>query len=68
LTLLLVAAFGGGGGTKVWAGIALLVLAALGGLFLNLAYHDKRLPLPKGIVVVHAAIAVVGYALLFLNS
>jgi hypothetical protein len=52
----------------VWGGIALLVLAGLGGLFLNLAYHDKKLPLPKGIVLVHAAIAVVGYALLFLNT
>ena len=38
-----------------------------GGVFLNLAYHDKKLPLPKGIVVGHAAIAVIGYALLFMN-
>ena len=68
LTLLLYAAFTAGVGQKVWAGIALLVLAALGGVFLNLAYHDKKLPLPKGIVVIHAAIAVVGYGLLFLNS
>lgn len=68
LTLLLYAAFTAGVATMVWGGVALLVLAALGGLFLNLAYHDKKLPLPKGIVVVHAAIAVVGYALLFLYS
>jgi hypothetical protein len=68
LTLLLYAAFTAGVGQMVWAGIALLVLAALGGVFLNLAYHDKKLPLPKGIVVIHAVIAVVGYGLLFLNS
>jgi glucose uptake protein GlcU len=68
LTLLLYAAFTAGVGQKVWIGIALLVLAALGGVFLNLAYHDKKLPLPKGIVVIHAVIAVVGYGLLFLNS
>ena len=68
LTLLLYAAFTAGVGQKVWFGIALLVLAALGGVFLNLAYHDKKLPLPKGIVVIHAVIAVVGYGLLFLNS
>jgi glucose uptake protein GlcU len=68
LTLLLYAAFTAGVATMVWGGIALLVLAGLGGLFLNLAYHDKKLPLPKGIVLVHAAIAVVGYALLFLNT
>jgi glucose uptake protein GlcU len=68
LTLLLYAAFTAGVARMVWVGIALLVLAALGGLFLNLAYHDKKLPLPKAIVVVHAAIAVVGYALLFLNA
>jgi len=67
LTLLLYAAFTAGVGTMVWGGIALLVLAALGGVFLNLAYHDRKLPLPKAIVLVHAAIAVVGYALLFLN-
>jgi glucose uptake protein GlcU len=68
LTLLLYAAFTAGVGQKVWIGIALLVLAAVGGVFLNLAYHDKKLPLPKGVVVIHAVIAVVGYGLLFLNS
>jgi hypothetical protein len=47
-----------------WAGVAVLVLAALGGVYLNLAFHDKHLPLPKGIVLGHGAIAVVGFLLL----
>ncbi len=63
LTLLL---FGGltiGIPRMAWIGTLLLIAAALGGVYLNLAFHDKRLALPKTIVVVHAAIAVVGFAL-----
>jgi hypothetical protein len=51
-----------------WIGIVLLVLAALGGVFLNLAYHDKHLPLPKGIMIVHALVAVAGFGLVFLAA
>ena len=46
-----------------WA-LALFVLAAAGGAFLNLNYHQKQLPLPKGIVIVHAVVAVVGFLML----
>ncbi len=46
-----------------WA-LLLFLIAAAGGAFLNLNYHWKMLPLPKGIVVGHAGIAVVGFALL----
>jgi len=46
-----------------WA-LLLFLIAAAGGAFLNLNYHWKRLPLPKGIIVGHAGIAVVGFALL----
>ncbi len=64
LTLLLYAYFTTG--LPALAGWALLLFlaAAAGGGFLNLAYHAKAIPLPKGIMLGHAGIAVVGYALL----
>lgn len=68
LTLLLYAGFTVGIDRNTWVGIALLVVAALGGLVLNLQYHDKRLPLPKGFMVVHALLAVGGFALIFLSA
>ena len=46
-----------------WA-LLLFVIAAAGGAFLNLNYHWKLQPLPKGLIVGHAAIAVVGFVLL----
>ncbi len=46
-----------------WA-LLLFLVAAAGGAFLNLNYHWKMLPLPKGMIVGHALIAVVGFALL----
>lgn len=53
-------------GLPAWAGwsVLLLVVAAAGGTYLNLRFHAKKVPLPKGIVVGHALLAVVGYALL----
>ena len=38
--------------------------AAAGGAFLNLNYHWKMLPLPKGMIGGHASLAMVGFALL----
>jgi hypothetical protein len=46
-----------------WA-LLLFVIAAAGGAFLNLNFHWKMLPLPKGLVVGHAGIAVTGFVLL----
>ena len=46
-----------------WA-LLLFLIAAAGGAFLNLNSHSKMLPLPKGMIVGHAGIAVVGFALL----
>jgi hypothetical protein len=46
-----------------WA-LLLFLIAAAGGTFLNLNYHWKMLPLPKGLIVGHAGIAVVGFVLL----
>ena len=68
LTLLLYAGFASGIPKAMWIGVALLVLAALGGVYLNLAYHDKHLALPKSIVVVHALLAVAGFGLIFLGA
>src|ERR1700757_3668271 len=47
----------------VWA-VVLFVLAALGGMTLNLGYHWTHRPLPKGLIVGHAAAAVVGFIML----
>jgi hypothetical protein len=44
--------------------IALLVLAAVGGAFLNLRYQWKQQLLPTGIVLAHAGLAVIGFGLL----
>lgn len=63
LTLLLFAAFTTGLPSYATWGLVLLVIAALGGLYLNLGYQEKRVLLPKPIVYVHAAIAVIGFLL-----
>ena len=53
-----------------YAALALLlfVIAALGGVVLNLGYHLKAMALPIWLVIVHAAIAVVGFILLALAA
>jgi hypothetical protein len=64
LTLLLYAWFTVGlPALASWA-LLLFLVAAAGGAFLNLSYHWKMLPLPKGMIVGHGAIAVVGFGLL----
>ncbi len=64
LTLLLYAWFTVGlPALAAWA-LLLFLIAAAGGAFLNLNYHWKNLPLPKGMIVGHALIAVAGFALL----
>jgi hypothetical protein len=68
LTLLLYQAFTTGLPTMALLGVATLVVAAAGGAFLNLAYHAQLKALPKGIVVVHALLAVAGFALLALAA
>jgi hypothetical protein len=52
------------------ASIALLlfVLAALGGVVMNLNYHWKALPLPVGLMFGHAGLAVVGFVLLLMAT
>ena len=64
LTLLIYAAFTVGLPTLALTATGLFVIAAIGGVFMNLNYHWKGLPLPKPLVLVHGAIAVIGFVCL----
>lgn len=64
LTLVLYGGLTAGMPAGAWAGIALLLGAALGGMVLNLRYHVERVALPIWLVLVHAAAAAVGLAVL----
>ncbi|MEP7183853.1 MAG: hypothetical protein ABI886_16875 [Betaproteobacteria bacterium] len=66
LTLLLYAYFAVGLPVLACWALLLFLAAASGGAFLNLGYHAKMLPLPKGIVLVHGGVAVAGYVLLLM--
>lgn len=68
LTLLLYAYFTVGLPVLAQAALVLFVLAAAGGVLMNLRYHWERLALPKPLVVVHALIAVVGFVLLLIAA
>ena len=59
LTLLLYAWFTAGLPALAAVAVVLFVIAAIGGAVLNLNYHWKQLPLPKWLVLVHAAVAVI---------
>ena len=67
LTLMIYAAIVAGVPSLALGAIALFILAALGGLFLNLMFHQKRIDLPKGIVLGHGAVAVVAYLMLLMS-
>ena len=45
-------------------GLLLFIIAAVGGIYLNLNYHMNGQPLPIGVMIVHALVAVAGFALL----
>jgi hypothetical protein len=63
LVLLLLALRDGlGGSAATWA-LAALVVAALGGFYLASLHRRQALP-PKGVVLLHASLAVVGFGLL----
>lgn len=68
LTLLLFAAFTLGLPKAALWGTILLILAALGGLYLNLGFQEKRELLPKPVMYVHALIAVIGFVLLIVGA
>lgn len=68
LTLLVYAVLAGDApGGAVIAAI-LFLAAAAGGVVLNLVYHLRDRPLPKGLTLVHAALATVAFALLLSAS
>lgn len=48
-------------------GVLALLLAAAGGVVLNLGYHWRHKPLPEGLVFAHMAVAFVGFILVFLR-
>lgn len=50
------------------AAVVLFVLAALGGVVLNLRDHWNHVLLARGLVIGHFAIAVIGYALLVMAA
>lgn len=64
LTLLIYAACTIGLPMLAQTAIVLFIIAALGGVVMNLNFHWKLLPLPKWLVVVHAVLAVSGFVLL----
>jgi len=64
VTLLVYATFAVGLPALANGALVLFLIAAAGGVVMNLNYHWKLLPLPKWLVVVHAAIAVLGFLLL----
>jgi hypothetical protein len=68
LTLLLYAYFTVGLPALVGVALLLFLLAAAGGAYLNLNFHWKMLPLPKGLIVGHAGAAVAGFVLLLIAT
>ena len=68
LTLILYAGFTSGMPGGGWGGLVLLVLAALGGLVLNLRYHSEQRELPIGLMLGHAGLAVIGFVVLAISA
>ena len=64
LTLLLYAYFTVGLPGMAQLALLLFLAAAAGGVFMNLNFHWKMLPLPIGFVLVHAGVAICGFLLL----
>ena len=68
LTLVLYAACTNGIPRTAQWGLALLLVAAAGGAWLNLAFHWRQRPLPGALVVGHALLAVAGFGLLLVAA
>lgn len=64
LTLLIYGALTVGLPSLAQVSLVLFVLAAAGGVILNLVYHWKQRPLPLGLMVGHAVLAVVAFGIL----
>jgi glucose uptake protein GlcU len=65
-TLFLYAALTAGIPSLAKVGLAFLLIAALGGVVLNLKYHWERVLLPRGLMIGHALLAVIGFILVLL--
>lgn len=65
LVLAVIAALASGAPDLVKYGAGLVFIAALGGFFLA-SFHLRKVPHPKGVVVLHALIAVAGVGCLAL--
>ena len=63
LVLLLLTVLEGAAAPRVTWALVVLVIAALGGFYLASLHRRQTLP-PKGIVLLHAGLAVVGFGLL----
>jgi hypothetical protein len=68
LTLLAYATFALGVAALARIALGLFVVAALGGAVMNLNYQWKQRPLPAGLLVVHALVAVIAFALLLVAA
>src|SRR5665213_1385305 len=68
LTLIFYASLSAGIPPLAHIGLALLVLAALGGVVLNQNYQWKAVLLPRGLLIGHALCAVVGFVLVVLAA
>ena len=64
LTLLIYAALTAGLPSRAMIALVLLVVAAVGGVVINLGYQVRDRPLPIGLTAVHIGVAVVGFLLL----
>jgi hypothetical protein len=64
LSLLVYAALATRLTASVVGAVWLMLVAAVLGTVLNLAYHWRQRPLPKGLMLVHIALAVAGLAML----
>jgi len=68
LTLVLLVGFAAGLPARAWWGAGLLLAAAGGGLVLNLGYHWRSRSLPIPLMILHALIAVAGFALVLVTA
>jgi glucose uptake protein GlcU len=65
-TLLLYAAVTVGIPALAQVGLAFLLIAAVGGVVLNLKYHWERVLIPRGFMIAHGLVAAIGFVLVFL--
>jgi hypothetical protein len=68
LTLLLYTGITVGVPNLMWFGIAILLLAAPLGIYLNLAYHAKLRALPALPILIHGVVAAAGFAIVALGA